>query len=214
MNLMNNIDKRLSENVILEQLDKKFKQAISESVFHSPRELENYINSSSYILYRGNEYHIIERSKNAIKVMNAKTLKEGYIKKNKLLENWQKVMIPEEEGGDPKEGGVPGEKNEYSQPEQPGEPFQSKIQTDTVDRFPLLNAIEEAGYTVTELADKVGVDPPAISRLLRVPKSGGATDPGGRNPSVELASKICKVLRIDPVSAFPDIFGNMKQYNK
>jgi len=84
--------------------------------------------------------------------------------------------------------------------------FTSKIDASTVDRTPIMRAMQDRGYTVTSLADEVGVDPPAISRILRTPKDVQG-DPGGRNPSMGLASQICNALRIDPTSAFPDIFS-------
>jgi DNA-binding XRE family transcriptional regulator len=90
------------------------------------------------------------------------------------------------------------------------ETFESQIDASTVDRTPIMRAMEDRGYTVTALADEVGVDPPAISRILRIPKDVQG-DPGGRNPSMGLASQICNVLRIDPTAAFPDIF-NAKNY--
>lgn len=87
--------------------------------------------------------------------------------------------------------------------------FPSSIQVSTVDRTPILRSMQDRGYSVTSLAAEVGVDPPAISRILRTPKDTQG-DPGGRNPSMELASKICGALRMDPTAAFPDIFGNRK----
>ncbi len=84
--------------------------------------------------------------------------------------------------------------------------FNTSIDQSSVDRMPILQAMKERGMTETELASEVGVDVPAISRILRIPKVGGK-DPGGRNPSMELASKICGVLKMDPSSAFPDFFN-------
>lgn len=130
-----------------------------------------------------------------------------------LMRNWNKLervlaedlqpqsneylKEPEENSGDPEE-------------DRAGE-FRSTIDASTVDRTPIMRAIQDRGYTVTSLAQAVGVDPPAISRIMRTPKDVQG-DPGGRNPSMGLASKICSVLRIDPTAAFPDIF-NAKKYN-
>jgi len=74
----------------------------------------------------------------------------------------------------------------------------------------MLRAMEQQNHTVTSLADAVGVDPPAVSRLLRTPKDRQG-DPGGRNPSIGLASRIANELRMDVEALFPDIFGVPKQ---
>lgn len=85
-------------------------------------------------------------------------------------------------------------------------PFPSKIQTQSVDRTPIVRAMEQHGHTVTSLAAAVGVQPPAISRILRHPKDTQG-DPGGRNPSLGLAAKIAHELKMDAEAMFPDIFG-------
>jgi hypothetical protein len=87
------------------------------------------------------------------------------------------------------------------------------IDASTVDRTPLLKAMEQQGIGVTELARLTDVDPPAISRILREPKSTAGGDPGGRNPSMGLAAKICSALRVDPTAAFPDIFTGSNKYD-
>jgi transcriptional regulator with XRE-family HTH domain len=91
------------------------------------------------------------------------------------------------------------------------ENFALSVDRETVDRPSLMTAIENAGFTLTDLANKVGVDVPAISRLLRTPV-GRQGDPGGRNPSAGLAGQICKALRADPTALFPDIFGSTASY--
>ncbi len=88
--------------------------------------------------------------------------------------------------------------------------FQLNVDKSTVDRTPILRAMEDLHYTVTDLAKATDVDPPAISRILRKPSTGPG-DPGGRNPSIGLAARICSVLSIDPRSAFPDIFVRDKR---
>jgi hypothetical protein len=103
-----------------------------------------------------------------------------------LVNNWDKIFT-EDESDD-------------------GTEFVSQVDMSSVDRLPLARALEDRGMTVTELARACDVDPPAISRILRKPNSGAAGDPGGRNPSMALASKICAVLRLDPRAAFPDFF--------
>lgn len=128
-----------------------------------------------------------------------------------LLQNWNKLspIIAEEEYGKP-EWQEEGEEYE-NRPEAPargheesGE-FSSEVDATTVDRLPILRALQERGMTLTDLANDVGVDVPAISRILRKPRDVQG-DPGGRNPSMELASKITAALRLDPKTAFPDFF--------
>ncbi len=84
--------------------------------------------------------------------------------------------------------------------------FNLAIDKASVDRTSLLAGMERSGHTVTSLANAVGVDPPAISRILRKPRKGG-TDPGGRNPSLGLAAKVCGELKVPVTKAFSDIFG-------
>ena len=123
---------------------------------------------------------------------------------NTLLQNWHKLSstITESEQD-------PQKQKKQDQDEESG--MSTSIDTSTVDRKPILRAMEDRGFTVTSLADAVGVDPPAISRILRTPKKTQG-DPGGRNPSMGLASQICTALRIDPTAAFPDIFGDKSKY--
>lgn len=103
----------------------------------------------------------------------------------------------------PDEGGKETEEGPHGQ-------FQSKIHMASVDRSPIARAMEQDGHTVTSLAKAVGVDPPAISRILRTPKDTQG-DPGGRNPSIGLAAKIANELKMDAEALFPDIFGIPKQ---
>lgn len=88
--------------------------------------------------------------------------------------------------------------------------FTLNIDKGTVDRTSLLAGMERSGHTVTSLANAVGVDPPAISRILRKPRKGGS-DPGGRNPSLGLAAKVCGELKVPVTKAFSDIFGGQGQ---
>ncbi len=110
---------------------------------------------------------------------------------NKLINNWQNIGMLNEE-----EEHVHDDDSEFT----------SKIDMSTVDRTSLATALENSGMTVSELAARCGVDAPAISRILRKPQKRSTGDPGGRNPSMGLASKVCAVLRIDPKIAFPDFF--------
>lgn len=124
---------------------------------------------------------------------------------NTLLQNWKKLerTLSEDDEGENEEK---EEKEEKSKNE-----ILTHINVDTVDRMPILRAMQDRGHTVTSLANEVGVDPPAISRILRTPKDVQG-DPKGRNPSMGMASQICAELRLDPTAAFPDIFGSSSRY--
>lgn len=94
--------------------------------------------------------------------------------------------------------------------EKDGEEIDSNIDMSTVDRDPIVRSMEQQGHTVTSLAKAVGVLPPAISRILRIPKRTKG-DPGGRNPSIGLAARIANELKMNPEALFPDIFGTMRR---
>lgn len=98
--------------------------------------------------------------------------------------------------------------SEADEDEDGGE-FISNVDEESVDRTALLRAMQTKELTETELADRLGVHVSAVSRLLRKPQKGPG-DPGGRNPSMKLAGRLCKELNIDPGIAFPDIFGKRK----
>lgn len=119
---------------------------------------------------------------------------------NTLLQNWNKLEKTLTEDED-KSGDEEDDENI----------IRSTVDASTVDRMPILRAMEDRGHTVTSLANAVGVQPPAISRILRTPKDVQG-DPKGRNPSMGLASQICSELRLDPTAAFPDIFGSKSKY--
>lgn len=144
-----------------------------------------------------------------------------------LLNNWNTLekTLTERFGGEssnegnkegPEEpfGGAGDDENMQGQPEDSegeketpkGSPITSKINMSTVERTPIVRAMQQRGHTVTSLANAVGVDPPAISRILRTPKSTQG-DPGGRNPSLPLAARIAGELKMDAEALFPDIFG-------
>lgn len=76
--------------------------------------------------------------------------------------------------------------------EQPDGPytFGSKVA-----RTELWQAMKDRNMGDSELADAVGVDKSTISRLLRKVEQG-QEEPGGRNPSAELAMKISRVLGV------------------
>lgn len=110
-----------------------------------------------------------------------------------LLKHWSKLerVIGEQKSNDDDEEGE----------------IQTTVDPADIDRPPILRAMQDRGFTVTSLAHAAGVQPPAISRLLRIPKDRQG-DPGGRNPSMGLAAAISKLLRVDPTALFPDIFGS------
>jgi hypothetical protein len=138
-----------------------------------------------------------------------------------LLRHWNKVervlaeaeddqSQSEEDGqkeSDTSESDSDGYADTNNEPQTSAAPeFKSRVDPADIDRNPLLRALEQQGHTVTSLAAAVGVDPPAISRLLRTPKDRQG-DPGGRNPSIGTASAIANELRMDVEALFPDIFG-------
>ena len=132
-----------------------------------------------------------------------------------LLRHWnkiEKVLAEEQEPGNGnlrkgnEDGEDDGEDDDESDNKGTGQKINSRVDPADIDRNPMLRAMEDRGFTVTSLANAAGVQPPAISRLLRTPKDRQG-DPGGRNPSMGLAAVISKLLRIDPTALFPDIFG-------
>ena len=131
---------------------------------------------------------------------------------NTLLQNWNKLSRTLSEDKMPEQFKQDNqEQDQNDEKDSDGEGISMKIDASTVDRKPILRAMEDRGFTVTSLASAVGVDPPAISRILRTPKKRQG-DPGGRNPSMGLASQVCTALRLDPTAAFPDIFGDKSKY--
>lgn len=146
---------------------------------------------------------------------------DGYeVQTRDLMANWNRIERVIAENGPPMGPQQGGNQNNLQEPPEgeEGDPdegqageFRSTIDASTVDRTPMMRAMQDRGFTVTSLAAEVGVDPPAISRILRTPKDVQG-DPGGRNPSMGLASQICNVLRIDPTAAFPDIFNQNEKY--
>lgn len=136
-------------------------------------------------------------------------VKNGYdILTPTLLDNWPKLerVIAEEGEEGENSDRSDGSDNESGTERPEGQKIQSRVNPADIDRNPILRAMEDRGLTVTSLATAVGVQAPAISRLLRVPKDVQG-DPGGRNPSMGLAARISKTLRVDPTALFPDIFG-------
>lgn len=111
----------------------------------------------------------------------------------------------EEDDEEDEDEGVGEEPDEDDEADDDSE-FQTGVDEKSVNRKSLLRSMEDAGYTVTSLANEVGVDPSTISRMLRTPKDRSG-DPGGRNPSIGMASAITHKLRASPTTLFPDIFA-------
>lgn len=136
-----------------------------------------------------------------------------------LLQHWNKIeKILAEAEEETAESENTGENENTSENEnQPAKSptpskspeFTSRVDPADIQRNQMLRAMEQQGHTVTSLAHAIGVDPPAISRLLRTPKDRQG-DPGGRNPSIGTASLIANELRMDVEALFPDIFGDKK----
>lgn len=129
-----------------------------------------------------------------------------------LLNNWSKVerVLAEAEEDEEEEDDGEGEEDTGEESSETADEkdseIPSRIDADDVDRTSILRAMQRQDHTVTSLANAVGVDPPAISRILRKPKHRQG-DPGGRNPSIGLASKIADELQFNVETLFPDIFG-------
>ena len=127
---------------------------------------------------------------------------------NQLLGSWNRVSrtIAEEElggqhqrrgsggsdGANSAEGGRQQDHYANAPTETPDGPytFGSKV-----SRTELWQAMKDRNMGDTELANAVGVDKSTISRLLRKAERG-QEEPGGRNPSAELAMKISRVLGV------------------
>lgn len=213
----------------------------SPARFHSPQELKSHLNEGAllnvsvigsralsvpqgeYMVWMTDAGHTMlvptsEKRGNGEVYENST---DGYeVQTRDLLKNWNRLERVLAESGQPGQENLQqgGNQENVEKPEgQPGKPgegageFNSTIDVSTVDRTPILRAMQDRGFTVTSLAAECGVDPPAISRILRTPKDTQG-DPGGRNPSMGLASQICNTLRIDPTAAFPDIFSPNEKY--
>lgn len=218
---------------IEEDIDTMIDVSGSLSAFRDKTELEKYLSEGSLLnvstlaskaLSIPSGGYMVWASDNSntmlvpTKPLLAQEVFEGYADQYELftpdlLNNWHtigKIIAEDEDMPDFGESEEP-ESEPESEPEADGDDsddgdFKSSIQMGTVDRTPIVRAMEQHGHTVTSLADAVGVDPPAISRILRTPEETEG-DPGGRNPSIGLAAKIANELRADAEALFPDIFG-------
>lgn len=225
MSLSNKIDLLLGEDKTLLEFDDLLRSSING--FSSKEELKNHLVEGSllnvgvlaskalsipcgeYMVWMTDAGHTMLVPTNSVggdKEVFEGSTQQYDIFTNTLLQNWNKLSNTITESDN-----KPLEDQQQKTKDKNEEGISMSIDASTVDRKPILRAMEDRGFTVTSLADAVGVDPPAISRILRTPKDRQG-DPGGRNPSMGLASQICTALRLDPTAAFPDIFGDKSKY--
>lgn len=231
------LDLRL-HNTIEEDFDTLIDAASSSNVFNSREELHKHLAEGSllniskiaskalsvpcgeYVVWITGSGHTMlvptDAPRNNSEVYEDKGTSYDVLTRD-LLSHWNKVEKvlaeaeeyskssddPNFETNQPETGGEEEDEDEHGG-------FTSHIHMSTVDRSPIVRAMEQHGHTVTSLANAVGVQPPAISRILRTPKNRQG-DPGGRNPSIGLAAQIANELKMDSEALFPDIFGTPKQ---
>lgn len=128
---------------------------------------------------------------------------------SQLLGSWNRVSrtIAEGEFGGQRRGQEGGDKGNNGGDEGGGrqQDHYANAPTETPDgpytfgskvaRTELWQAMKDRNMGDSELADAVGVDKSTISRLLRKVERG-QEEPGGRNPSAEVAMKISRVLGV------------------
>lgn len=227
MDLMKRINSRLTDHETFDCIDNMVETTTSINKFNSPGELRNHlmegallnvtalaskaisVPSGEYMVWMTDAGHTMlvpmDREPNNIEVFENSN--RGYdIITNKIIRNWNKFEKTLSEDTPNKDDEEDKEEDDKGNDEDDdSERIPDTVDMSTVDRPSIANTIYDKGYTITSFANAVGVDTPAISRLLRTPKATKG-DPGGRNPSMDLASKICDRLNLDPASAFPDIF--------
>ena len=222
------ISKAVTEDRIIEDFDLLLGNSISRSSFNSSEDLQKYLTegamlnvnsfgskilsipSGEYLVWLTDAGHTMlvpasDSQKTKEVFENARASYEVFT--NDLLKSLigvEKTLTEAENKDDAK--GDEDEKEKEDDDKDKDISFTLNVDRSDVDRTSILQAMEDQGLTETALAERVGVDTPAISRLLRKPKPGPG-DPGGRNPSIGLAARICSVLSMDPRSAFPDIFS-------
>ena len=199
------ITARLSNDVGTGNVDELIENALSPYRFDSADQLTSYLIEGASIRVgqiaaealsiRPGHFLIWDADDDTVVLYDIEEEKQSRVHTSALAEQYQalRMVVNEEDGQD-------------VEPE-----FNLTIDRDTVDRTALLAGMERSGHTVTSLAKAVGVDPPAISRILRKPKKG-RTDPGGRNPSLGLAAQVCDELKVPVTKAFSDIFGRKSEY--
>ena len=212
------LDQLLNTSTIEEDITVLLDIANSSSAFQSPLEFKKHLSEGSMLNISKiaskalsvpcGEYLVwTTDAGNTMLVPTKETgptqeVYEGYGKNYdvltpELVKQWNTIERVLAENSEPE--------GEDSESEGTGD-LRSGIDMSTVDRTPIVRAMEQHGHTVTSLARAVGVDPPAISRILRSPKNTQG-DPGGRNPSIGLAAKVANELKMDAEALFPDIFG-------
>ena len=218
--LSDKLNSRLSIDPAVHEIDELFRIAISNGSFSSQNDLHSHLTEGAllnvgilaskalsvpcgdYMVWMTDAGHTmlvpVAESQKKPKEVFENTSDQYDIFTSVLLQNWNKLEKTLNEDEQPEQF-----RDQHDDDDQKNIP--STVDTSTVDRTPLLRAMEDHGLTVTELAKRCGVQAPAISRLLREPKDTQG-DPGGRNPSIGLASRICTVLGSSPTALFPDIF--------
>jgi len=238
--LQERINARLAPDPVVEEVSALFDTALSFKRFDSQEELQSHLSEGAmlsintigsralsvpcgdYVVWTTDAGHTMLVPAAAPRgpqddVFENVSLDKYDVMTDRLLSNWNKVERVLAEEAQPPQFSEKHEENleNLNNQEDDGEDdegaISSHIDAATVDRLPILRAMQDRGFTVTSLAAEVGVDPPAISRIMREPQDTQG-DPGGRNPSIGLAAQVCNALRIDPTSAFPDIFGTQPKY--
>lgn len=219
----------VNDDVLTEDFDQLLKNATSPNAFKNSAELKQHITegallnintmgtkafsipSGEYMVWLTDAGHtmlvptntisrtpdVFEHTQDTIELSTRDMLKKFNCFTKTLAESWNEEESWNEADDDETEDDTSDRRDSAK--------FSLTVDKNTVDRTPIMKAMEEKQFTVTRLAELCGVDTPAISRILRTPETGPG-DPGGRNPSIELAAKICAALSMDPRSAFPDIF--------
>jgi len=226
LRLQDKIEIRLNNNKIMEEVDLLIDLAKSNNSFNTAKEFKQnlvegsllHINkiASKALSIPSGDYIVWTTGSNRTALLPHKTKSREVYEDSQsielftkdLLKNWNvinKILSEAEEDNE-----YDDNENEYDNESKKTDDDESRstarIDMSTVDRNPIVRAMEQHGHTVTSLADAVGVDPPAISRILRSPRST-SKDPGGRNPSIGLAALIANELKMDAEALFPDIFG-------
>lgn len=193
--------------------------ALQSNVFHTKDELRHYLMEGAllnltrlgeqYFSIPSGQYMVYTTSQGStmlIPVAEHAATEEVYegkednfeVATTKLLDNWNLL----------------GKPTPILEDEDSGEIEGSRIDLDTVDRDAIAQAMNDQNLSVTDLANKVGVDKSTVSRYLRKPKEGIQGDPGGRTPSLVTAGEISKALRASPTILFPDVFKQKKRKAK
>lgn len=228
------ISKAVTEDRIVEDFNLLLSNSIARSSFNSKSELEEYLTegamlnvnsfgskvlsipSGEYMVWLTDAGHTM-----LVPVDASQAKKDVFENAGETIELFTKDLLKAFVGvgktlaeadnkDDTSDNKDEQDKDEQDKENERSGKFRLNVDRSDIDRTSILHAMEDLGITETELADRVGVDTPAISRILREPTPGPG-DPGGRNPSIGLAARICSVLSMDPRSAFPDIFTRDKR---